>query len=1292
MGISQEDQRGAVLWEGAEQGVELIEEAPQGTWGWVMRNRTECVPKTLVVLAAFTAARPGNNIMKWLGPKQQRFIISFCTFIQFTPQGLMVFSPKKMALTYHWQHCSQMEQLDVTHEDLGFAPWSYHIRIWPLPGWGEGLGRGLLRTKWPRASWNQVQELTESRPEEDVAPAILPLVDSPIPGPVCSLLGTFYPEFQADGDFIIGGVFPIHYGIETPEPNFTYKPAALQCWGFDLRSFRWAQTMRLAVEEINQSENLLPNFTLGYKIHDSCATPVTAQATVLAILNGPRPSSSTVCSAISDPLAVVGESGSAQSIVLSRTLQPFRIPMLAPFLKEYRDQNITGIQWIASDSWVTTSLFKGSEFYPFLGGTIGFAFRQGEVPGLSDYLMSVNPLRYPSNSLVHEMWGALYGCSLYPSSSSTQASSQLPPCTGLEPLQEQHSAYLNTSSLRFSYSVYKAVYAIAHSLHNLISCKPGKGPFHNSSCAVTRNIQPWQLQHYIQEVSFTISGEEVNFDANGDVAPSYDVINWQRGAAGNIEFVNVGRFDGAKESGKELIIQEEAIVWTGHQREASCTHESCAAGSRKAVRRGEPLCCFDCVPCDGGKVSNETDYWSNAARTECIPKFTVAVEIFAILASNGGWFQTDAVESKACLQSAVAGGQAESGSLLWELQRGDGAPSLQLISRHLPPAPSWDLPLVLRVLTLAWEQKTRRSLHQLYRFKSHIWKKLAEEHSPPLNTDMAAPAVGRSTGSCSTPGPREHQWKQVGDRGRRGRQRKFLHPLPSQELRLENRFTVVSPDSSPDRHPSTVPTPPSSLASTVPVLQPCEPAAVRATLLCPASRSPLPAPPLLNQPGFLPPSSPWPLPFPLIPCLIHSRQTRKGAGKLIHLLTPKKSTLVGTWNVRTMFQAGKAATITKEMVRYNLSVLGLGETRWTQSGEVKLASGQSIIYSGHEEDGANHMEGVAIMMTKETRKALIAWEPINSRLSTASFRTNNRRVKAHIIQCYAPTNDADDEVKARSYDSLNHLLGRIGARDLIILMGDFNAKIGGKNEGYEEVMGKHGVGKMNENGEMFVETCVNNNLVIGGSSRKDKREQVERLAQEAEEAAAQRNMKELYAITKKLAGKYTQSNKPIRDKNGQTLSTLEEQLERWVMKIQPKSSNPILMHGTPLEEVEAFTYLGSGMDTTGGTDAYIKSRINKARVVFNILRKIWSSKTISTKTKLRIFNSNVKQVLLSVCSESCAPGSRKAVHRGEPLCCFDCVPCDSGKISNKTDYWSNTARTEFIPKLMSAHLESSLSL
>lgn len=86
--------------------------------------------------------------------------------------------------------------------------------------------------------------------------------------------------------------------------------------------------MRLAVEEINQSSELLPNYTLGYKIFDSCAYPLTGQRAALAVLNGLREDDSPMCSGASPLLAVIGESGSAQSIVVSRILQPFRIPIV----------------------------------------------------------------------------------------------------------------------------------------------------------------------------------------------------------------------------------------------------------------------------------------------------------------------------------------------------------------------------------------------------------------------------------------------------------------------------------------------------------------------------------------------------------------------------------------------------------------------------------------------------------------------------------------------------------------------------------------------------------------------------------------------------------------------------------------------------------------------------------------------------------------------------------------------------------------------------------------------------
>lgn len=56
---------------------------------------------------------------------------------------------------------------------------------------------------------------------------------------------------------------------------------------------------------------------------------------------------------------------------------------------------------------------------------------------------------------------------------------------------------------------------------------------------------------------------------------------------------------------------------------------------------------------------------------------------------------------------------------------------------------------------------------------------------------------------------------------------------------------------------------------------------------------------------------------------------------------------MGTWNVKTMYQSGQAAQIAAEVQKYNFALLGIGETRWTQSGQKRLTSGEMILYSGH---------------------------------------------------------------------------------------------------------------------------------------------------------------------------------------------------------------------------------------------------------------------------------------------------------------------------------------------------------
>ncbi|KAJ3614823.1 hypothetical protein NHX12_018393 [Muraenolepis orangiensis] len=203
------------------------------------------------------------------------------------------------------------------------------------------------------------------------------------------------------------------------------------------------------------------------------------------------------------------------------------------------------------------------------------------------------------------------------------------------------------------------------------------------------------------------------------------------------------------------------------------------------------------------------------------------------------------------------------------------------------------------------------------------------------------------------------------------------------------------------------------------------------------------------------------------------------------LLTSRRPTTIATWNVRTMYAGGKAAVIAEEMKRYGISLLGLGETRWLQSGQVKLASGETILYSGHvvqsPEDSAPHTEGVAFMLSKEAQRALISWEPINSRIITAKFQTTHKKINLQVIQCYAPTNDTDDETKDQFYNQLYTILQDRKGKDIIILMGDMNAKIGGNNNGFEPVMGREGLGTMNANGERFAAACADNNLVIGGS-------------------------------------------------------------------------------------------------------------------------------------------------------------------------------------------------------------------
>uniref|UniRef100_A0A4W6FBJ9 G-protein coupled receptors family 3 profile domain-containing protein n=1 Tax=Lates calcarifer TaxID=8187 RepID=A0A4W6FBJ9_LATCA len=292
-------------------------------------------------------------------------------------------------------------------------------------------------------------------------------------------------------------------------------------------------------------------------------------------------------------------------------------------MEEVVRQNVTGLQWIASEAWTSATVLQTPRLMPYLGGTLGIAIRQGEIPGLRDFLLQICPDLHHNNSYGNNMvrfWEHTFQCRFAPPPAGwVEAEGAL--CTGQEDLESVETEFLDVSNLRPEYNVYKAVYALAYALDNMLQCEPGRGPFSGNSCGNLR-LEPWQLVYYLEKVNFTTSfGDQVSFDVNGDVLPIYDIMNWQWLPDGRTKVQTVG------EVKKSVTLDFSHSYLLTHV----CS-ESCPPGTRMARKKGEPECCFDCIPCSDGMISNKTDsmectscpedFWSSPQRDHCVPKKT----------------------------------------------------------------------------------------------------------------------------------------------------------------------------------------------------------------------------------------------------------------------------------------------------------------------------------------------------------------------------------------------------------------------------------------------------------------------------------------------------------------------------------------------------------------------------------------------------------------------------------------------------------------------------------------------
>jgi hypothetical protein len=91
------------------------------------------------------------------------------------------------------------------------------------------------------------------------------------------------------------------------------------------------------------------------------------------------------------------------------------------------------------------------------------------------------------------------------------------------------------------------------------------------------------------------------------------------------------------------------------------------------------------------------------------------------------------------------------------------------------------------------------------------------------------------------------------------------------------------------------------------------------------------------------------------------------------LLSQRTTTWIGKWNVQTLYETRKTAQVAAEVQRYNLAVLRLCETKWAKSGLLRLSTRKTFIYSGNEEEGAQHTQAIGLMLSKQTVASKMEW-------------------------------------------------------------------------------------------------------------------------------------------------------------------------------------------------------------------------------------------------------------------------------------------------------------------------------
>ncbi|KAJ1121219.1 hypothetical protein NDU88_009339 [Pleurodeles waltl] len=237
-------------------------------------------------------------------------------------------------------------------------------------------------------------------------------------------------------------------------------------------------------------------------------------------------------------------------------------------MEAFHSQNVTDNVFVFSASFTVTLGLFPRQTWPLFNGSLAIVLHFTNMPGFEEFLTHLHPLRDPNDKFIKRLWEKAFNCR-WPEANDTQmminiANGEGPsPCSENQTLHKMAADLFELDDLGSTYHTYLAVYALAHALDSVMSCKPGQGPFINGECADVNNIQPWQVLQYVRKINVTLNvGANLYFDANADALSAYDILNIQILGDDDIRLVKVGRYD--SQEGQEVHVNTKSILWADH--------------------------------------------------------------------------------------------------------------------------------------------------------------------------------------------------------------------------------------------------------------------------------------------------------------------------------------------------------------------------------------------------------------------------------------------------------------------------------------------------------------------------------------------------------------------------------------------------------------------------------------------------------------------------------------------------------------------------------------------------------